>query len=237
MNDAQPSPDSVEAALASGRPTPVGRYRLDLTTGHWAWSDEVFAMHGFTPGDIVPTTDLILAHKHPDDRARVDHVLRNAATTGRPFSSGHRRSDAHGSTRTLAVTGQSRRDPTTGNVGELYGYFIDVTDAHREEAQREATASIHAAAEHRAAIEQAKGVIMVTFGIKDDEAFGHLRTASNQLNVPVRDLATWLIHWFADPTRTEFPTADEVTSFLAAPIPAEQGRSADQADPAPDVVG
>lgn len=235
MNDSQPSPELVEAALAPGHPTPVGRYRLDLVSGRWTWSDEVFAMHGFAPGDIVPTTDLILAHKHPDDRARVDHVLRSAATTGRPFSSVHRIIDAHGGTRTLAVTGQSRVDASTGAITELYGYFIDVSDAHHEQAQREATASIRAAAEHRAAIEQAKGVIMVTFGISSDEAFSHLRTASNQLNVPVRDLATWLIHWFSNPAMTEFPTSDQVTDFLTAPIPADQP-SGDRSDPAPDVV-
>src|SRR5690606_10308214 len=72
------------------------------------------------------------------------------------FSSVHRTRDAHGATRTLAVTGQGRRDPATGQVVELFGYFIDVTDSHREAAAREATASIQASAEKRAVIEQAK---------------------------------------------------------------------------------
>ncbi|MGI5187207.1 hypothetical protein ACQEVI_03580 [Promicromonospora sp. CA-289599] len=43
--------------------------------------------YGFEPGDVVPTTSLKLSHKHPDDRARVDGVLRRAAETGQPFSS------------------------------------------------------------------------------------------------------------------------------------------------------
>lgn len=215
-----PDAEAVEAALATGRPAPVGRYVLDLATGRWAWSDEVFAMHGFQPGEIVPTTELMLTHKHPEDRARVDHVLRDAATTGRPFSSVHRIRDARGRIRTLAVTGQSRRDPGTGRVTELYGYFIDVTEAHREEAQREATASIRAAAENRAAIEQAKGVLMVTYGTGDAAAFELLRSASNRLNVPVRDLSRWLVHWFSGPGMTEFPTPDEVAEFLSSPVPA-----------------
>lgn len=71
--------DDAEEVLAGGRRSPVGRYRLDLSTGEWAWSDEVYVMHGFEPGQVVPTTPLMLSHKHPDDRARVDGVLREAS--------------------------------------------------------------------------------------------------------------------------------------------------------------
>ncbi|CAM3456878.1 PAS and ANTAR domain-containing protein [Isoptericola cucumis] len=220
MNESQVSEEALEAALAAGSRPPVGRYRLDLTTGHWAWSDEIFEMHGFAPGDIVPTTELMLTHKHPDDRERVDSVLKQAARTGQPFSSVHRIVDGHGKVRTLAVTGQGRRDPDSGEVTELFGYFIDVTDAHRELAQREATVSIQASAERRASIEQAKGVLMVGLGLEPDDAFDRLRVASNLTNVPVRELATWLVEWFARPGMTTFPTTDELTAFLDAPVPA-----------------
>jgi hypothetical protein len=219
VNDSAYFDEALEAALAAGTRPPVGRYRLDLTTGRWAWSDEVFLMHGFQPGEVVPTTELMLSHKHPEDRARVDGVLRTAAETGEPFSSVHRIYDAKGAIRTLAVTGQGRRDPETGEVTELVGYFIDVTEANREAAQRQATESIRASAERRAAIEQAKGVLMVAFGVDGAEAFDRLRTASNQLNVPVRELAVWLIHWFSRPGLTSFPTATEITEFLSAPVP------------------
>jgi hypothetical protein len=218
MNESAPFDDAVEAALASGEKPPVGRYRLDLASQRWVWSDEVYVMHGFEPGEIVPTTELMLAHKHPEDRARVDGVLRKAAVTGDPFSSVHRIYDAKGRTRTLAVTGQGRRDPQTGDVVELIGYFIDVTESQRNAAQREATASIRASAERRAAIEQAKGVLMVSYGVDAEEAFDHLRQASNQVNVAVRDLSAWLVHWFSRPGLTSFPTRDEITEFLAAPV-------------------
>jgi hypothetical protein len=219
VNESAPFDEAVEAALASGTTPPVGRYRLDLRTGRWAWSDEVYVMHGFEPGEIVPTTEMMLSHKHPEDRARVDGVLRSAAVTGEPFSSVHRIYDARGKVRTLAVTGQGRQDPENGEVIELVGYFIDVTDANREAAQRQATESIRASAERRAAIEQAKGVLMVAFGVDAEEAFDRLRTASNRLNVPVRELAVWLVHWFSRPGLTAFPTKDEIDEFLTAPVP------------------
>jgi PAS domain S-box-containing protein len=210
---------TIEEVLAGGTRPPVGRYRLDLATGQWAWSDEVYVMHGFEPGQIVPTTPLMLSHKHPDDRARVDGVLRRAAETGQPFSSVHRILDAQGRTRTLAVTGQGRRDPASGEVTELFGYFIDVTESHREAAAREATASIRASAPRRAVIEQAKGVLMVVYGMNEDEAFERLRQASNLANIAVRDIAYTLVHLFSGPEVTVFPTREAIEAFLADPTP------------------
>ncbi|MBO0609019.1 PAS and ANTAR domain-containing protein [Myceligenerans salitolerans] len=222
MTSVQPSGGSplegkVEQALDGGTRPPVGRYRLDLATGEWAWSDEVYLMHGFEPGEIVPTTPLMLSHKHPDDRGRVDGVLRRAAETGQTFSSVHRIRDAHGSTRTLAVTGQGRRDPATGRVTELIGYFIDVTDSHRAAAQRDATASIKASAEHRAVIEQAKGMLMAVYGVEELEAFELLREASNRTNIAVRDLADRLVELIAGPDVTVFPTREAIDAFLKDP--------------------
>jgi hypothetical protein len=179
-------------------------------------------MHGFEPGQIVPTTPLMLSHKHPDDRARVDGLLRRAAETGQPFSSVHRIRDAHGKTRTLAVTGQGRRDPATGRVTELFGYFIDVTESQREAAARDATASIQASAERRAVIEQAKGVLMVVYGIDEEEAFERLRRASNAANIAVRDIAYSLVHLFSGPDVTVFPTREAIEGFLEKPIPPEE---------------
>ncbi|WP_420807803.1 PAS and ANTAR domain-containing protein [Antribacter gilvus] len=188
-------------------------------------------MHGFEPGEVVPTTKMMLSHKHPEDRARVDGVLRHAAATGEPFSSVHRIYDARGKIRTLAVTGQGRRDPGTGEVVELIGYFIDVTEAQREAAQREATASIQASAKRRAVIEQAKGVLMVVYCIDADEAFDRLRLASNAANVPVRDLADWLVQWFSRPGVTAFPAGQEITAFLAAPTAPQEDSGAPPTTP------
>jgi hypothetical protein len=211
--------DDAEEVLAGGSRSPVGRYRLDLPTGEWAWSDEVYVMHGFEPGQIVPTTPLMLSHKHPDDRARVDGVLRQAAETGQPFSSVHRIVDAKGEARTMAVTGQGRRDPESGQVTELFGYFIDVTESQREAAARDATASIQASAERRAVIEQAKGVLMVVYGIEGDAAFDLLREASNQANIAVRDIAQTLVHLISGLGATVFPTREVIDAFLADPVP------------------
>jgi hypothetical protein len=216
--DQTPAESDIERALGGGARPPVGRFRLDLATGEWAWTDEVYVMHGFEPGEIVPTTPLMLSHKHPDDRGRVDGVLRHAAETGQAFSSVHRIVDATGQTRTLAVTGQGKRDPGTGRVTELFGYFIDVTKAQREAAAREASASIQASSERRSVIEQAKGVLMVIHGVDEEAAFDQLREASNQSNIAVRDIAYSLVQLFSGPDVTVFPTSEAIDKFLADPI-------------------
>lgn len=186
-------PMEIERALTLGANHAVGRYRYTIATKGWWWSDETFQIHGFEPGEVVPTTTLLLAHKHPDDRARISRVLTSAAVTGDPFSSVHRIMDARGAERTLTVIGRGRRDARTRKVSELVGYFVDVTAAVRARASEAASASIRASAATRAPIEQAKGIIAFSLGIETEDAFERLRTTSNVTNVAVRDVAGQIV--------------------------------------------
>ncbi|MBN0038841.1 PAS and ANTAR domain-containing protein [Cellulosimicrobium cellulans] len=164
-----------------------------MSTGVWWWSPETYRLHGFEPGDVVPTTALVLAHKHPDDRERVRQILDEARATGEPFSSVHRIMDAHGKERYLVVVGQGRRDRETGRVVELVGYFVDVTGTVADHAQERARRDIAAAAQTRGTIEQAKGVLVAAYGVHPDEAFARLKRVSNDRNVPLRELARLVV--------------------------------------------
>ncbi|MFC8922423.1 PAS and ANTAR domain-containing protein [Cellulosimicrobium sp. NPDC057127] len=180
-------PLGVERALAAG--APVGRYTFDAATGRWWWAEETYRIHGFEPHEVVPTTDLVLAHKHPDDRDRVRETVATAGATGEPFSSVHRIMDGRGRERTLVLVGEGRRDPVTGAVGEVAGYFVDVTAVVADRANAVADESIRTAAASRGPIEQAKGIVGFAFGTDPEEAFTLLRKASNDANVPLRDVA------------------------------------------------
>ncbi|MEL7976379.1 PAS and ANTAR domain-containing protein [Isoptericola sp. F-RaC21] len=182
----------VEGTLALGANHPVGRYRYDLGTGRWWWSDETYRIHGFEPGDVVPTTELILAHKHPDDRDHVSQVLRRASATGEPFSSVHRIMDAHGDERTLAVVGEGRTD-AAGRVRELVGCFTDVTVAVARIVDAGVTANFRASAAQRATIEQAKGIVMCAIRTDVDGAVEWLTAASARSDVPLRELAALIV--------------------------------------------
>jgi hypothetical protein len=184
-----------EAALGIGDVQDAGRFRLDLTTGAWWWSDEVYEMHGFERGEVVPSTQLLVAHKHPEDRVEIDHVLREAQESGDPFSVVHRILDSAGGVRTVAIVGRGHRDDADGPgpVTSITGYFIDLTGAQDRQAQEAATAAIRAAAANRGGIEQAKGIVMSVHGISADDAFEVLRLASNHTDTRVRDVAQHVV--------------------------------------------
>ncbi|WP_265523614.1 PAS and ANTAR domain-containing protein [Oerskovia flava] len=171
----------------------TGRWRFDLVTEQWWWSEETFHIHGFEPHEVVPTTELVLAHKHPSDRERFREVFEAAKVSGAPFHSVHRIMDARGQERVMTLVGQGRLDPATGEVVELMGYFIDTTLPLAQRAEALAGKHIRAAAAHRGAIEQAKGILTLTHGLTIAETFQLLRAISNQHNVPVRDLAARVV--------------------------------------------
>ncbi|RXR25054.1 ANTAR domain-containing protein [Oerskovia turbata] len=209
----------LEAALLAGGPQPVARYTLDVPTGRWWWSDELFEMHGFAPHEVVPTTQLMLAHKHPEDVARVAGVLADVTRTGDPFSCTHRIVDATGRTRILGVVGQGDVDPATGEVTQVAGYFMDLTDSQEALAQAHASRAVSASAARRATIEQAKGALMVVYGLDDDEAFEVLRHHSSVTNEPVRELAARLLASLAGGTDGSSLTREDLDHFFEVPRP------------------
>ena len=215
----------VAALLAGGR-QPVARYTLDVPTGRWWWSDELFEMHGFAPHEVVPTTQLMLAHKHPDDVTRVAGILADVTRTGAPFSGMHRIIDATGRTRILGVVGQGDVDDSTGRVTQVTGYFMDLTDSQEAFAQAHATQAVTASAARRAAIEQAKGALMVVYGLDDEEAFEILRHHSSITNEPVRDLAVRLLASLASGTDGASLTREDVDHFFETPRPPTQASQA-----------
>ena len=82
-------PSEIARALTAGAAsTLLGRFRYDVPTDRWWWSDEVYRMHGFEPGEVVPTTAMILAHKHPEDRARYATALSRAHASLRKLNEG-----------------------------------------------------------------------------------------------------------------------------------------------------
>jgi hypothetical protein len=181
-----------EQALAVGDSPLVGRFRVDLASGRWWWSDEIYAMHGFERGDVVPSAELMAVHKHPDDRTEVDHVVRDAVAAREPFSSVHRIVDAHGDVKTVAVVGRADTDGD-GEPVTVTGYFVDLTAVQRSAGQAQATEAIRAAAASRGTIEQAKGIVIAVRGGDADAAFDVLREAGSRREVRLRVVAEQVV--------------------------------------------
>ena len=173
----------------------------------WTWSGGLHALHGVSDGQ-VPTTELILSRMVEEDRpemlARFRHHLEHVG----PYSCVYRLRDPQGQVRRVMFVGQS--EGVAGTVKRLTGIVVDVTEPMLEHA-REAVA---ASAEHRSAIEQAKGALMLRFGVDADVAFGLLRTYSNQHNIKLATLAERMVAGFTEPTMGRRGVPDGSTDLL-----------------------
>jgi PAS fold len=114
-------------------------------------------MHGYEPGKIEPTTELILSHKHPDDLARVKALLQQAVG---PFSSRHRIRTTTGETRKAVVVSDPVTDPDGGTVATR-GFYIDITESFNTDVQQSISDELQIIVSHPEAIDQAKGMLMV----------------------------------------------------------------------------
>lgn len=173
----------LELVIGDGEPQRVGRFRFFLEDQRWEWSDAVARMHGYEPGAVQPTTELLLQHKHPEDRSQVEAVLQRVRC-GEPFSSRHRITDTDGRTHWVIVVSDRMLDDA-GTVIGTEGFYIDVTEVMQSDVSdvvAEVTAS-------RAVIERAKGVLMVAYGISAERAFDILVWRSQETNIKVRDVA------------------------------------------------
>ncbi|MGI8415207.1 MAG: PAS and ANTAR domain-containing protein [Nakamurella sp.] len=191
-------PSEAIEAIAGGLPIPVGEYRYDTASQQWTWSDGMYAIHGFCPGEVVPTSELMAAHRHPDDRDRASDVVLAALADGEPFSCRHRIEDAAGRTRTVIALGEGEL-ADDGTVVALSGYFMDVTDQLRGDVSALTKRAVDTALESRGAIEQAKGAFMLAYCLDPDEAFDLLRWHSQHTNTKLRELADTLVRRLTDP--------------------------------------
>lgn len=171
----------------------MGSFRYLRNEDRWEWSDAVAQMHGYSPGQVRPTTALVMSHKHPDDAANVAALIEAMTGQGRPFSSRHRIVDTRGRIHPVVVIGERLRDATGAVIGS-HGLYVDLSDV--DDGDHTVENAIAEFAEHRALIEQAKGVLMMTYGISADRAFDILVWRSQETNTKLRKLATQLIEDF-----------------------------------------
>jgi len=183
---------AVEEALAGGAPQRVGSFRFYFADQRWEWSEQVEQMHGYEPGSITPTTDLVLSHKHPDDRGHVAATIDDILHTHKAFSTRHRIIDTAGQVHHVVVVGDRIVDEYGAVVG-THGFYVDVSSAPD---QNEVTQRLAEIAENRAGIEQAKGMLMLVYDIDDDAAFNLLKWLSQESNVKLRPLAEQIVQDF-----------------------------------------
>jgi PAS domain S-box-containing protein len=127
---AAPDDGPVEQALAAGAPQRVGWFRYFFAEDRWEWSPQVERMHGYEPGTVTPTTELVLSHKHRDDYRQIAETLALIRQTRQAFSSRHRICDTRGRVHYVVVVGDQLHDDA-GTVIGTHGFYIDVTPEER----------------------------------------------------------------------------------------------------------
>src|ERR1700739_3956589 len=182
-------------ALVWGAPERVGWFRFFFDDERWEWSPQVAKMHGYAPGSVTPTTELVLSHKPPDDYRQIADTLALIRQTRQAFSSRHRIRDVEGVVHHVVVVGDQLRH-RDGFVVGTHGFYIDVPPAERAR-QDKLTAEVEKITKTRASIEQAKGMLMAIYGIDAQAAFDLLKWRSQESNVKLRPLAERIAADFA----------------------------------------
>jgi hypothetical protein len=194
------APTQPAAPLGAPPTRPVihriaARYRYDLRRAAWWWSPEMFTLQGLPEAGQEATTELLLQHLHPEDRASALRAITGACTEARAFSVRIRLVRSDGGLRTVVLIGEPETGPD-GHGGAVHGMVIDLTDCPEPGKAPDRTAALEAevgqmraAMASRAAIEQAKGILMLLTSCSDTVAFELLAHISSHTHRKVRDVA------------------------------------------------
>lgn len=185
----------------------VGSFRFLFDTEQWEWSDEVAKMHGYQPGEVTPTTELLASHKHPDDRSAFDEMVATMLSRRTPFSSRHRILDTSGNVHHVAVVSQQILDDNGTPIG-AEGFYLDMAGYDDDAVKDRVDEHVARFRENQGVIEQAKGMISMAYGVSAERAFEVMRWRSQTANVKVNELARNIV--------------DGVHSYIVLPDPVRQ---------------
>ena len=193
---AAPPPRPPAASPPAPRRTRVtARWRYDRSTGEWQWSEEMFLLHGLPSSGATPSTEVLVAAQHPDDRPRTVDALSAAVTVGQAFCLSVRLHLPGAAPRAVVLLGEPRLDGD-GRVAAVEGLVVDGPEPAAPDRVLELEtelAQLRTAMVSRAPIEQAKGVLMLLTGCGEQTAFDLLAHISSHVHRKVRDVALDLV--------------------------------------------
>lgn len=175
----------------------AGTFHYDAVSGELRWSDDIYALHGYARGEIVPTIELLYSHKHPEDRDRCREVFEAACVSGGYFCSYHRLIDSRLREHRVITAGEAVVE--SGVLQRADGFIIDLTSTLHWETERAAREAVEGAVGTRATIEQAKGILMGILRINSEAAFDLLSIHSQHTNIKVCSTAADLVQLANNP--------------------------------------
>ncbi len=110
----------------------LGTWERDVITNRVRWSDQMFRIFGFAPGEVTPSYELFLRCVHPDDRPRVEEAVKNTLENRAPYDIVYRMVRTDHAVRILHAACETAVDPG-GRVSRLIGTCQDITEADEAE--------------------------------------------------------------------------------------------------------
>lgn len=183
------TPVTVDSRRKRARRWPlVGRFRYLVQEDRWEWSEEVAQMHGYEPGSVQPSSELLLRHQHPDDKPTIAELMEHVRRHGTPCSSRHRIIDTQGETHVVVVVGDQFSGPD-GRVLGIGGFYVDITDQFDADLQKHLSEALLGIDSRRAVINQAMGILMLRYGVDAESAFELMVKLSQESNIKLREIA------------------------------------------------
>jgi hypothetical protein len=116
------------AALVHSLPLDGGRFSWDVARGEASWSDSVYRLHGYQPGEVSPSTALTFRHKHPDDLYECVDALHAGMLANLLIVHEHRVVDVTGQVRPVVMVARERRSED-GAVRTVHGMLLPADGA------------------------------------------------------------------------------------------------------------
>ncbi len=110
----------------------LGSWEWDIAANRVTWSNELYAIFGLAPQACELTYESFIARVHPEDRARIRAIWRQARQDGGPVAYQYRILRPDGSTRYLSSKGHVERD-ASGQPIRAFGVALDITELHEAE--------------------------------------------------------------------------------------------------------
>jgi signal transduction histidine kinase len=110
----------------------LGSWEWDIRSNTVTWSEELFRIFGFEPGEIKINYESYLTHLHPDDKEKVDAIIQKAFADHQPFEFYHRLIDHKTRIEKLIHSRGSISLDKDGPV-RMNGTAQDVTEMKRNE--------------------------------------------------------------------------------------------------------
>lgn len=109
-----------------------GSWEADSASGEVKWSDEIFRIYGYEPGEVRPGHDIILHHIHPDDRAAYRNIIHSILLKQDIYSSEMKIIDKKGQHKFISFKIVAGRN-VEGLLTRLIGFMQDVTERKQAE--------------------------------------------------------------------------------------------------------